>query len=516
MTRFSIPARAPKKSSTNSPLLDKSSAESTFDPGHEVDLVCVSPGFSGKSNGCVGGSTESVATCSLAGKAIDGGVDRGGKMRFIINRRDKEKSKKDKEETAGAIIQDPPQHYQQQYPRGCPVYGYPPGTMPMQPGLTPSSMMPPVMMPMQPGTLPPGMMPYMMPPPYYNYAHYHGSPYNYSSDHDLQGCDYTVDSSISSCSALMCTSEGGLANLFLKTVDSVAESVNRAMGEEVCDPRLRDCGDASPNDVISSPQDHAELLEKIDMLYKLVAEKQASGEAIEDTMDLNPLDDPLEASSESAISQKSRSTTPHKEDDALCEVKFKAEEKHDSVEELTSLFFENPFIDEQVKVTLSLDTSHLNESVEAEADFTDSQNILNEFTEAEAKLKDPRMMKYLPLKSWQAKSEKVTFQKKPTFSSSAKKILKVSTRESEFSSSNSFPGEGGCDVSSPVSVVASLETRSCAYCGLDGGNGKDAKKLMLCSACRLTFYCSSECQLKDWSNGHSVMCQVISQRGPEQ
>jgi hypothetical protein len=411
-------------------------------------------------------------------------------MRFVIGKGDRDKSGAEgKGKTAGGIIQDPAQHYQQ---HGYPIPGYPPGMMPMQPGMAPPGVTSPVMMPMH-GTLPPGMMPYMMPPPYYNYAHYGGSPYEYPGGNiDMRGCDYTVDSSISSCSAFMCNSEdGGLVKLFRSTVDSVANSVNRAMGEEVCDPRLCDDGDASPHDDVPSPQDHAELLEKIDMLYKLVAEKQATVETTEETMDLNPLDDLLEASNEV-------------NDDSLGEANVKAKEEYGSVEELTSLFVDNTFSDEHVKVTLCVDTDNLNESVEAEAGFVDPQNILNEFIEAETKSQGPQTMKCRHLKTCHAKDKKRIAQKKPPF-----QMFKASTRESELSGSGSSGSEVVCDVSSPVSVIASLETPSCAYCGLRGGDGKDAKKLKLCSACQSTYYCSSKCQMKDWTGGHSVTCQVI-------
>lgn len=62
--------------------------------------------------------------------------------------------------------------------------------------------------------------------------------------------------------------------------------------------------------------------------------------------------------------------------------------------------------------------------------------------------------------------------------------------------------------SSPVSVATTLESNSCANCGLDGKVYKSKKKnLMICSQCQSTYYCSSECQSEDWSNGHFKTCQ---------
>lgn len=64
-------------------------------------------------------------------------------------------------------------------------------------------------------------------------------------------------------------------------------------------------------------------------------------------------------------------------------------------------------------------------------------------------------------------------------------------------------------IASPTTVAAAtLDTplRSCAWCGGGGTNTKAAQKLKLCSACQSTYYCSADCQSKDWTNGHSVSC----------
>ena len=694
MTRFSKPARAPKNSAPKNSL--ESSTDLSIDSGGDVDTGGAPPGNGGKSDRGASETSDSdhpgLATGIPGGS---GGSDQGGRLRGKID-------KKDTEKMPDSANQAPSHHYQQQYPHGYPVHGYPPG-MPMQPVMAP----------------PPGMMPYMMPQPYYNYPHYLGSPYDKGSPYDEgsrrdlsvgrhtgiwdgEGSNCSLSTFESSCTAMLKPCEG-LAKLVLKTVDAVANSCHVAMdyGEKICDPAVNRCRstpsghaellekidklsivvtgkDASDEAVTektkdlnpldhaellekidklyllvtekdtsgeavtektkdlnplkasnksaiiqhsqSSPQDHAKLLEKIDKLYQLVTQKEASGEAITKTKDLNP----LEALNESAISEISQSipqdhaellqkinnihklmteketsdetmkmnnttefnplkdslidhfqrfSDENKENVAPCVLK--AKERGDNVKGLTS-FFSNNQID---KITLIQDVS-LNESVEAEADFRDSTKIqpklrrsqsrsldrsmkylpvtssqdknLNESVEVEADLKDSkniqpkillsqqrsreRLMKHFPLKSCLAKEEKFTVRKKPPISvaSLSKKPLKTSQVkkekvtiqkepsvdslgfpqaslwESNFGSSNPFAGEGARCVTSPVSVTASLEKRSCAWCGLRGNNTKDDKKLKLCSACQSTYYCSSECQSKDWTNGHAETCRLVS------
>jgi hypothetical protein len=70
----------------------------------------------------------------------------------------------------------------------------------------------------------------------------------------------------------------------------------------------------------------------------------------------------------------------------------------------------------------------------------------------------------------------------------------------------------GSAESSPVSVATTLESNSCANCGLDGKSVYQSKKknLMICSQCQSTYYCSSECQSEDWSNGHFKTCQPFA------
>ena len=45
---------------------------------------------------------------------------------------------------------------------------------------------------------------------------------------------------------------------------------------------------------------------------------------------------------------------------------------------------------------------------------------------------------------------------------------------------------------------------SCNYCG------DNLKSLQKCSACNVTFYCSKECQKKDWTDGHKEECKELT------
>ncbi|KAL3811016.1 hypothetical protein ACHAXA_010277 [Cyclostephanos tholiformis] len=153
MARLSMPD-TPVDGSNIYRLLNNSlcsSVASSADPGSEDYLSGVTSETSGKSNGGLEEGTDLFASSVTKGVTDRGWVASPGA------------TTKNKVKTTGATTQAPPSnHYEQQYPYGYQVPGYPQGMMPVDPGMAP-----PGMMPMQPGTLPPGMMPYMMPPPYY-------------------------------------------------------------------------------------------------------------------------------------------------------------------------------------------------------------------------------------------------------------------------------------------------------------------------------------------------------------
>ena len=45
----------------------------------------------------------------------------------------------------------------------------------------------------------------------------------------------------------------------------------------------------------------------------------------------------------------------------------------------------------------------------------------------------------------------------------------------------------------------------CAMCNAKPAEGK----LNACSACKLTWYCSKDCQLLDWKRGHKQACKLL-------
>ncbi|KAL3811019.1 hypothetical protein ACHAXA_010280 [Cyclostephanos tholiformis] len=513
LTRFSNNKIRRKKSFDDLSARSNSIA-SSVDAGSEVDPVVVSasvlPGDGDKNTGIVA-ETEPVRNL---GK-------KPGILRVKMGQR-----------AEVATTQALPQHYQQQYPQGYPLPGFPPG-----------------MMPMQPGTLPPGMMPYMM-PSYNDWSNaYRGTCYDYSCGHpEIQsvdvdygeGCDYSYDTTCNSSRTTMLCAEG-LANVVLKTVDSVANSVNDVLncgadvvdyGEELLCDHVRSRGNSggtrrstSMLASRSAPQDNAEYLNRIDKPYKLVTEKAASGEAKQEKKHLNP----LEALNESAITHRSvtgligvddlESFSADAEDKAPVKVETIAIEGGDNIEELTSLFSDNLLGENQkTNDALKQNESATNRAVENAVILKDPKTIMTKLrlgrSQTRIRSRSRDLMKFIPFKSCPAKEEYASIEKEtdisidsigfPLLTSPKEWIRMFPSCERDFSSGNGYAVQ--C-ISSPVSVTASLETQICAWCGLGGSNTKDVKKLKVCSACKSTYYCNSECQSKDWINGHAKTCR---------
>ena len=90
---------------------------------------------------------------------------------------------------------------------------------------------------------------------------------------------YSSHSSGSTCATLLCAEPSELSKLVLGAVDSLCGGTSNNVGSDKC----------SSTHATKSPEDHDELLEKVDKLYKSVTEMYASGEAIKETTDMNPL-----------------------------------------------------------------------------------------------------------------------------------------------------------------------------------------------------------------------------------
>lgn len=58
-----------------------------------------------------------------------------------------------------------------------------------------------------------------------------------------------------------------------------------------------------------------------------------------------------------------------------------------------------------------------------------------------------------------------------------------------------------------AAALSALSVKACAHCNSGG-------KLMICTGCRNTYYCSREHQSADWRNGHKETCKTGGSRPP--
>jgi hypothetical protein len=338
--------------------------------------------------------------------------------------------------------------------------------------------------------------------------------------------DDSSNSSGSSCATLICAEPCEVAKLVRRAVDSLfGDTSNNVESDK-----------RSSTHATTSPEGHAQLLEKFEKLQKFVTEKNACGEAIKGTRDLNPHEtnesaiaehagneliggDLFRKNSASVEDNAHRSLSTHailstpqdyaellEKMDKLCKLVAEKEASGESEKKSTNMI--------SLEASTSLDLLREYQFVEMEAVSKDSNSILVEVGSRSRE----RLMTFTPLKSSQAREGTATSPQEPVIhsmgfplASSCEKLSGAMSWESDFSSTNLFAGENNArGFSSPVSVTFSLGTQSCAWCGLGGSNAKAAKKLMVCSACQSTYYCSSECQSKDWINGHAMMCQLVT------
>ena len=455
--------------------------------------VKINVGSSNKSNGSV-----AKAKGSRNGSIVKSDSFSIDRLSGINDHYQQQYQQGNKEIVAGPTIQDPSLYYdyQQQYQHGYPVTGFPQGMTPTQHRTVPPDMMPPPM--------------YMMPQycnydPYYDYscgypdkqtvdlwsveginypigpsrnscvdsALYTGRCYDYSGGHrDMATNDdwsssrmddtYSSYSSRSSCATLLCAEPSELSKLVLRAVDSLCGGTSKNVGSDKC----------SSTHATKSPEDHDELLEKVDKLYKSVTEKDASGEAIKETTDMNPLaavnesantkhagnefigfdlfpqegvkDDARHSSSTHAtLSTPQDHAELSEKVDKLCKLvagtgaSGEAEKKSTmmiSVEDSTCF---NLVTEDQLIVTIEDDCkdSKISEDhkIETKADFNDFKTIQEEVGFGRS---------CLALESCQAKDEKVNVQKEPvvdsmgfSLASSSENMRQCSSSERDLSSS---------------------------------------------------------------------------------
>ncbi|KFP13485.1 Tudor domain-containing protein 1, partial [Egretta garzetta] len=79
-------------------------------------------------------------------------------------------------------------------------------------------------------------------------------------------------------------------------------------------------------------------------------------------------------------------------------------------------------------------------------------------------------------------------------------VIHEKPKKSQYSSENLF--SIGYNKSLFSSLVSPPQMRTCHHCGLFGS--------LRCSQCKQIYYCSADCQRKDWS-AHSVVCQPVKQ-----
>jgi hypothetical protein len=78
-------------------------------------------------------------------------------------------------------------------------------------------------------------------------------------------------------------------------------------------------------------------------------------------------------------------------------------------------------------------------------------------------------------------------------------------------------GRGTSDPSSSGSAAtapANSALVECAVCHRKPGDPGVPATLKLCSGCKVTRYCSAECQRKDWKMGHKAVCQALTKSKP--
>jgi hypothetical protein len=104
-------------------------------------------------------------------------------------------------------------------------------------------------------------------------------------------------------------------------------------------------------------------------------------------------------------------------------------------------------------------------------------------------------------------------------------VSKASSSERGTSGAQQEGGTGGAGTSSdgdrgnseacPASSDATAPVNSalveCAVCHRKPGGPGVPATLKLCGGCKVTRYCSTECQRKDWKMGHKAVCLAFQQ-----
>lgn len=188
-------------------------------------------------------------------------------------------------------------------------------------------------------------------------------------------------------------------------------------------------------------------------------------------------------------------------------------EDNSVVTELTSSFFNNDTMTTSNLCSKSIEVDKQNEEESKQLVNRSKGSKLKKFFNPKL-LVNKGVNKHSTLLDDQPAVDSMGFPIDDKFSSSSDNVLSSWGSDFSSSSSNLFRRASsiGSAESSPVSVATTLESSSCANCGLEGKSVYKTKKknLMICSQCQTTYYCSSECQSEDWSNGHFKSCQPLA------
>ncbi|KAL3767068.1 hypothetical protein ACHAW5_005628 [Stephanodiscus triporus] len=409
-----------------------------------------------------------------------------------------------------------------------------------------------MMMSMQPGAVPPGMMPhpaYPM-PQYYNVGR--GNPRDESCElADIQSggggksCG-GGDCSIASDNSTMSVIFNEACEVFTRSVLHTFDLIGRGSIFIIDYAEREFCAPA-----IKKLNSHAELMENVDRLNKfLIKEKEkTSSPNVSDktrascksdtgrscrTGLISADSDNVQQSSSSffknlfskdpqtknALRKKTHDTiTVDVDKDSKTKQKKHMFSRSQSVERLRKFL---PLKSSQPKYDAVKNLENLNESTISQQSCTIDITACDANAKSKPEESDSIVNESIPMfsdnlfiidQSFEAssthdfeiihKEPNIDYVNLTEISSPSEKTHKTLSRKLDFS-------EGVREVLSPVSVIQSLETPSCAWCGLGGSDAKAVEKLKLCSSCQSTYYCSTECQSNDWVNGHATKCQVAA------
>lgn len=339
-----------------------------------------------------------------------------------------------------------------------------------------------------------------------------------------------------------------------KPLESVGKMVRRATrlflrgvngtldyGEKLCSPGNPAKGGDPAGAMGTSSQNPSEMQDKVDELLKLLKEKESpakDGETQKAGDDISKqatelmqmvkdtagsVKDNLAVLNESAITHASEmlglGTDPPAElvvDPTVAEVNsiVVADEEAETPKAKSKSNKPKTLKDGALVDELAYEFNSKGLSISGEAGKTDDENKENIGDSAKAKKPRRGFMKQM-LKdiTGSTKNVKKTQTKKANF---ADFTSNTAVDSMGFPSTSAQPAQddkpvswqADFDTTNAFKDINSIEAKVCAWCKKGGKTNPDlVEKLKLCSRCQATYYCSPECQSKDWAKGHATSCQ---------